>query len=133
MIQGVIIDFKKLAKEAIETVLEEKGLMSYESPIKIIERNITKDLEDNVHDVIMSYGIDVNREELLKALNYDRDQYEKGYRDGKNDRFNSSVKPFKTGNRWRCGECSTAVGRFWVFCQKCGLKINWEGAKNETN
>ena len=28
-------------------------------------------------------GVDVNREELIKALNYDRDQYEKGYADAK--------------------------------------------------
>ena len=107
--------------------------MSYDSPIRIIERNMTEKLEDNVMNVIQSYGIDVDRVELLKALNYDRDQYEKGYRDGKNDRYNSPVKPFKIGNRWHCGECSTAVGRFWAFCQKCGSKINWEGAKNETD
>ena len=94
---------------------------------------MTEKLEDNVMSVIKSYGIDVDRVELLKALNYDRDQYEKGYRDGKNDRFNSSVKPFKHENRWHCGECSTAVGRFWAFCQKCGSKINWEGEKNETD
>lgn len=28
-------------------------------------------------------GVDVNREELIKALNYDRQQYEKGYADAK--------------------------------------------------
>lgn len=28
-------------------------------------------------------GIDVNRKELIKALNYDRQQYEKGYSDAK--------------------------------------------------
>lgn len=28
-------------------------------------------------------GVDVNREELIKALNYDRHQYEKGYADAK--------------------------------------------------
>ena len=108
-------------------------MMSYDSPIRIIERNMTEKLEDNLMSVIKSNGIDVNRAELLKALNYDRDQYEKGYRDGKNDRFNSPVKPFKHENRWHCGECSTALGRFWVFCQKCGSKINWEGANNETD
>ena len=41
---------------------------------------MTEKLEDNLMSVIKSYGIDVNRAELLKALNYDRDQYEKGYR-----------------------------------------------------
>jgi hypothetical protein len=30
-------------------------------------------------------GTDVDKEELIKALNYDRNQYQKGYLDGKND------------------------------------------------
>ena len=34
-------------------------------------------------------------------------------------------EPYKKGNRWHCGNCSTAVGRFWQYCQKCGEKINW--------
>lgn len=46
--------------------------MSYDSPIRIIERNMTEKLEDNLMSVIKSYGIDVNRAELLRDLNYDR-------------------------------------------------------------
>ena len=29
-----------------------------------------------------NYGINVNKEELIKALQYDRSQYDKGFRDG---------------------------------------------------
>ena len=39
--------------------------------------------------------------------------------------------PFKideNSNRWHCGHCSTALGRFWKYCQKCGRKIDWEAA-----
>ena len=39
--------------------------------------------------------------------------------------MNVPVKPYKIGNRWRCGDCSTAVARVWVYCQKCGRKIDW--------
>lgn len=35
--------------------------------------------------------------------------------------------PYKIGYRWHCGNCSTAVGGFWNFCQKCGTRIFWEG------
>lgn len=41
------------------------------------------------------------------------------------------VKPYKIDTRWHCGACSTAVGRHWVYCQKCGLEIDWEGAKDD--
>jgi len=57
----------------------------YESPIEIIQRDIANGIqvkmENDICNVICSYGINVNREELIKALNYDRQQYEKGYSD----------------------------------------------------
>ena len=37
--------------------------------------------------------------------------------------------PYVTGNRYRCGNCSTPLGRFWVFCQKCGIMIDWNNKK----
>lgn len=60
----------------------------YESPIVLMEKvdKISKDfgekLEDHVVEVIRSYYVDVDKEELLKALEYDRDQYDKGFKDG---------------------------------------------------
>ena len=39
---------------------------------------------------------------------------------------------YKVGNRWHCGKCSTAVGRFWQYCQKCGTLINWENKEGKT-
>lgn len=59
--------------------------MSYESPIKIIQRaynQLNHEFDDEVCRVVMAVGIDVDKDELLKALAYDRDQYEKGFRDG---------------------------------------------------
>ena len=57
----------------------------YESPINLIEieRQIIEDQEKGIFKVIKRMGIDVDRDELIKALQYDRDQYAKGYRDGK--------------------------------------------------
>ena len=57
----------------------------YESPINLIEKqmafDIDKAIEGEVWKVTKEIGIDVNKEELIKALQYDRDQYEKGYKD----------------------------------------------------
>jgi hypothetical protein len=55
--------------------------MSYKSPIDIIYGNIQTKLEDDVVKAIQSYNISVDKEELIKALNYDREQYKAGYED----------------------------------------------------
>ena len=39
-------------------------------------------LEGEVMKAVQKVGVTVDKEELLKALKYDREQYEKGYRDG---------------------------------------------------
>lgn len=61
----------------------------YESPITITERLVNKareqmenDIMNNVLTVTTEYGINVNKDELIKALQYDRNQYNKGYADG---------------------------------------------------
>jgi len=55
----------------------------YESPIEIIERATTFDLDSEIIKAVKSYGINVNKEQLVRALRYDREQYEKGYADAK--------------------------------------------------
>lgn len=60
----------------------------YESPIKIIEEianQVNMELEGNILKVVRRVNVDVDEEELLKALQYDRDQYRKGFADGKRD------------------------------------------------
>ena len=53
----------------------------YDSPIEIFARNVSVEVENQVMKAVGKVGIHVNKEELLKALNYDRKQYDKGYRD----------------------------------------------------
>lgn len=56
--------------------------MSYESPVEIICRGFTAKLEGALMEAIHTYGISVDKDELIKALQYDRNQYEKGFADG---------------------------------------------------
>lgn len=56
--------------------------MSYESPIEIAEK-MSNQVEKDIMEVVLSYGIKVDKDELVKALSYDRKQYEKGYADAK--------------------------------------------------
>lgn len=73
--------------------------MSYQSPISIIYQDmmhkLNESLEQNVCTAIQRYGIEVDKDELIKALQYDRQQYDKGY----SDAMMSAVKVV------RCKDC----------------------------
>ena len=60
--------------------------IGYKSPITRIMRDIQtqiiQDGENQVFQAVQNCDVIVNREELIKALQYDRGQYEKGYKDG---------------------------------------------------
>ena len=54
----------------------------YESPIEIIQTQMQMQMDEGILKAVQGVGIDVQKEELLKALAYDREQYSKGYKDG---------------------------------------------------
>lgn len=58
----------------------------YESPIELVvsqfQTEIIKQQENQVIKAVQNVGVNVDKAELLRALSYDRDQYEKGYADG---------------------------------------------------
>lgn len=63
----------------------------YESPIDIIQREVSRVVEEHnkelethiMYKVNKEYGINVDKQELLRALSYDRQQYNQGYDDGR--------------------------------------------------
>lgn len=55
----------------------------YESPIILIEQQIASSLDNDIFKMIVNIGVDVDKGELIRALQYDRNQYEKGYADAK--------------------------------------------------
>ena len=54
----------------------------YKSPIDIIYGQMQTQMEGDILKAVQSYGINVDKEELIRAMQYDRDQYDKGYWDG---------------------------------------------------
>ncbi len=64
-------------------------MLEYESPIKILMQEMQIQREEQISEAVLSsctkIGVDVDKKELLKALSYDRGQYEKGYKDAKNE------------------------------------------------
>ncbi len=88
--------------------------MSWESPIEIIVNQIESAWMDETFRVIQKVGINVDRNELIKALQYDRNQYEKGYEDGING---SQII--------RCKDCK--YRDVDGYCQVLGdMFIHWE-------
>lgn len=102
----------------------------YESPIAIIEQKILNEQKKQfenalMYEIRMNYQIDVDRDELIRALQYDREQYEKGYQDGK-----AAMK--KTG-KWLinsdgyypyCSQCKYEPKKMTRYCPNCGVEMN---------
>lgn len=63
--------------------------MCYESPVEVIvgQMRITSEIHlgKEIIKAVQKFGVNVNKAELLKALAYDREQYEKGYVDRDNE------------------------------------------------
>ena len=72
----------------------------WESPIQMITNDIVKNIEQKqgvwLMESVHRAGFNIDKDELMKALNYDRGQYEKGYADGRLARDSEIV---------RCKDC----------------------------
>ena len=54
----------------------------YQSPIRLIEQQMQTHIEGEILRAVQSVGVDVDKDELIRALQYDREQYAKGYAAG---------------------------------------------------
>lgn len=61
----------------------------YKSPIELLYQdcaiNFRDEVDEKVYEAVQKVGIHVDKEELIKALAYDREQYNRGYADGYTD------------------------------------------------
>lgn len=85
----------------------------WESPINAIYEAQKNAFDDAVLSAVMKVGIDVNKEELIKALAYDRQQYEKGYADAKAEIV-------------RCRDCRHYTDPNIEYCELYGAMILWD-------
>ena len=85
-----------------EHLLSKADMSGYESPINIALSDVRmaheKHIEGEVFRVIREVGVTVDKEELLKALRYDRQQYEKGYIAG----YAQRESTLETVNTFQC-------------------------------
>ena len=57
----------------------------YGSPIKVIQGELETQLEGEILKAVHRVGVTVDRDELIRALRYDREQYQKGFDDARED------------------------------------------------
>ena len=97
----------------------------YKSPIEILTTDIytqiMKQEEQEIYKAVVNTGVVVDKEELLRALKYDRMQYSAGFRDGKQAALDSIV---------RCKECKYLYDGMDGYCCKShrGLARICEGS-----
>lgn len=98
--------------------------MPYESPIKVMVGQLETQIENDIITAILRVGVDVDKEELLRALRYDRDQYRKGYNDAKVH----AHWIIDEGGKWaECSGCheSEKIGEreHMNYCGCCGAQM----------
>lgn len=76
----------------------------YKSPIEIIYKQAEMKMENDILRAVQSYAINVDKAELIRALRYDREQYEKGYADGAADAVAAKHARWANGFCTNCGE-----------------------------
>lgn len=107
--------------------------MAYESPIRLItelENKIIEDQREGIYKAVLSYQIDISKDELFQLLYGDRKQYDKGYSDGRADATKHG-RWIEISYPWHeCSECGerTAVVNLngevvWNYCPNCGAEM----------
>ena len=123
----------------------------YENPIQLKITNITESIGEQVDRAIMErvkliVGININEDELRKALRYDRDQYWKGHEDGVREgklkskwelhllsddsMYFAEVECSRCGNGWKILDEDTSYVTY-PYCPWCGSRMEIEQGKDK--
>ena len=94
-------------------------MYNYKSPIETIVSEmytrILQEQENKVFEAIQNMGINVDRDELMRALRYDRGQYDEGYSEGYVEGWIEANKKLV-----HCKECKhiDTDGCGAIYCEK---------------
>ena len=102
----------------------------YKSPIEVIYGQMQTHLDGDVIQAVQKYGITVDKDELIKALKYDRDQYAAGYADAMATLKRGYWIEYRVSRwdaTWSCSECGTLGSPQWKCCPVCTAFMDGEG------
>lgn len=85
----------KIGKDKVQRFIklnpEDVNMGGWESPIamatKRLSSEIAKKTDETIWNAVLETNVKVDKEELIKALKYDREQYSKGYIAGYEDAY----------------------------------------------
>lgn len=85
----------KIGKDKVQRFIklnpEEVNMGGWESPIKMetkrISSEIAKKTDETIWNAVLETNVKVDKEELIKALKYDRESYSNGYIAGYEDAY----------------------------------------------
>lgn len=103
----------------------------YKSPIELILGKMRTEIDNEIARTIRDVGMFVDMEELIKALAYDRQQYEKGYKDGKAEKAYGMWIEDDYGY-FHCSECGyehDSPEYITPYCPHCGANMDEEERK----
>lgn len=96
----------------------------YESPINVMLGQLETQIENEIMIVTRRVGVNVDRDELIKALNYDRDQYRKGYNDAKVHAHWIIDGDWAECSNPKCREASKiSIMEHKDYCPACGARM----------
>ena len=126
-----------------------EAAMKYRSPIEIIQGELETKIENDIMTAVQRYDIRVDKEELIKALQYDRKQYEQGWNDARKA-YKRPKGEWETvkGNYFTTGGDAVLICPFchseeskhsggvefpvhWNFCPYCGAEMLPEEEEQE--
>ena len=109
--------------------------MDYRSPIEIYTHEpIFKEMEDGVMHAVINLGVQIDKDELIRALAYDREQYEKGYTAARRI-YKRPIGEWRIdepgesglGTIYKCPYCKYKVEFVPTnFCPNCGADMRGE-------
>lgn len=105
--------------------------MSYKSMFEIIRKEMEMQVENEVYKAVQKYDIHVDKEELIKALKYDRGQYEKGYWDAKEELFDriNTLERDKIALEKALDKACERLETYDMLITDCDNKYYWKAEK----
>lgn len=103
----------------------------YKSPIDLMIQGLRMQQEDEIFRSVQNVGVVVDKDELIRALSYDRGQYQKGYTDGLKNAVRHGEWAHLGGDEWYCTVCGEVIHTegSWEkptkkYCNECGAKMD---------